>query len=88
MAHSPALGRRKNTIEYFADRAAVAFYLDDSPWGLGGVLVINGCLVSYFLSPLTDIDVAIHGCKIGQSDGQQIRECLAVLVALMIWQSQ
>ena len=52
------------------------------------MLVINGVIVSYFLSPLTATDVAIHGCKIGQSDGQQIWECLAVLVALRIWRSQ
>ena len=79
--HGP-LTRTWTTQEYFADRVAVAFYLDASPWGLGGVLVFNGCIVSYFVPPLSQVDEAIHGCRIGDSKAQQTWGCLAVLVRI------
>ena len=87
LQHGP-LTRTWSVEEYFSNREAVAFYLDASPWGLGGVLVINGVLVAYFLSPLSAIDEAIHGYAIGDCKGQQTWECLAVLVALRIWKAQ
>ena len=62
-------------------------YLDASPFGLGGVLCINGVPVTYFTSPLDANDERIHGQTIGDSVGQQAWECLVVLVALKAWYS-
>jgi len=59
--------------------------LDASPYALGGFLQINGRIVSYFTSPLTDYDVQRFGASIGASDGQQIWEALCLLVALRGW---
>ena len=61
--------------------------LDASPWGLGGVLQINGKLVAYFVSRITTTDARVLGCRIGSSKSQQAFELLCVLVALRAWQS-
>ena len=74
--------------EYYSDRSATAFYLDASPWGLGGILVKDGVIDSYFLSQLTADDCAIHNQSIGDAAGQQIWECLTVLVALTVWKDE
>ncbi len=58
---------------------------DASPWGLGGWLSVNGKVVNHFSDAIASHDETIFGCKIGSSDGQQIWECLAVLVALRLW---
>jgi hypothetical protein len=58
---------------------------DASPWGLGGVLRVNGIILQYFASQLTADDSRILGHELGTSCGQQTWECLAVLVALRLW---
>ena len=58
---------------------------DASPWGMGGWLSIDGRIKEYFACPVTSEDVAMFGVDTGTSAGQQVWECLAVLVAIDLW---
>ena len=68
--------------EFEGNLGSISIYLDASPWGLGGVLFIDGVVYSWFQSRLTHWDEKIHQRSIGDCKGQQVWECLAVLVAL------
>ena len=59
--------------------------LDASPYGLGGVLLIKGIIVSWFSDPLTNEDSQRFRKKLGGAEGQQIWESFCVLVALRLW---
>ena len=61
--------------------------LDASPWGLGGIMEVQGNIVSFFSSPLTNVDSQILGHAIGEASGQQVWESLSALVALRAWKS-
>ena len=61
--------------------------LDASPWGLGGIIEVQGNIVSFFSSPLSDVDSQILGHTIGEASGQQVWESLSALVALRAWKS-
>ena len=63
----------------------MCFILDASPWGLGGILVINSVIVAYFSCPLDAQDEKRFGATIGHSNGQHIWETLCILVALKAW---
>ena len=60
---------------------------DASPWGLGGWLSVGGRITEYFACPITADDIARYGHAIGCNKGQQLWECLAILVAIDLWQS-
>ena len=77
---------REYCLEPFVSRLpSIIMMLDASPFGLGGVLIEDGKIITYFASELTHHDEYIHKQAIGDSRGQQAWECLAVLVALRIW---
>ena len=59
--------------------------MDASPWGLGGILRVNGVFTSYFASALDEHDLSRFGFALGDAKGQQTWECLVVLVALRLW---
>jgi hypothetical protein len=59
--------------------------LDASPWGLGGILVIDDCVHSYFSSELSPYDFELFGFSKGSPDGQQCWESLCALVALRLF---
>ena len=60
--------------------------LTASPWGLGGVLIIDDVPVEYFSSPTSAADAAHLGIPLTRdSKCQQAFEALAVLVALRHW---
>ena len=61
---------------------------DASPWGMGGWLSVDGRIKEYFASPITSEDVSMYGLDTGTPAGQQVWECLAVLVALDIRRNQ
>jgi hypothetical protein len=74
------------TVEaYLRQGVEVEIGTDASPWGMGGWLTIGGWLMNYFAVPITAADEALYGVSIGTADGQQIWECLAVLVAIDLW---
>lgn len=55
------------------------------PLGLGGWLSINGVINKHFCYKVTDYDLELFNITRGSCDGQQVLECLAVLVALKAW---
>ena len=50
-----------------------------------GILIEDGCVVSWFASELTHHDEAIHKQSRGEAEGQQNWEALCVLVAVRCW---
>ena len=59
--------------------------LDASPYGYGGVLVINGVVVAYFADTISRHDVRIMQTEAGKAEGQQTWEALCLLIAMRIW---
>jgi len=59
--------------------------IDASPWGLGGILLINGECKEFFASALTLLDESLFSHVRGSPDGQQVWESLGALVALRLW---
>ena len=70
---------------YLRTGAVVEIGTDASPWGMGGWLTINGAITHYFGCPVTEDDAQKYGFAVGDSDGQQIWECLAMLIAVDAW---
>ena len=62
--------------------------IDASPWGIAGVLLLDGRAQEYFSDALSTHDVEIFKHQIGESDGQQTWEALAALVAIRVWRSR
>ena len=58
---------------------------DASPWGMGGWLTIDGVLKHWYACPVTEADVARFKMPIGDAKGQQLWECLAILIAVDVW---
>ena len=80
--------RRFTTAAYLREGTYVEIGTDASPWGMGGWLSVDGRIKEYFASPITSEDVSMYGLDTGTPAGQQVWECLAVLVALDIWRNQ
>ena len=70
---------------YMQEATDLTFLFDACPWGLGGILVQNGVIISYFISKLTAEDEKHLKVQRGSSKGQQTWETLAVLVGLRAW---
>ena len=58
---------------------------DASPRGLGGILYLDGKPIGWSAYALSDHGERIHPRRRGDSHGQQVWECLAVLVGLRRW---
>ena len=59
--------------------------MDASPWGLGGILVIDAIIHSYFACRLSrDVEVILK-TKNGSDESQQVFEALVILVAFRLW---
>lgn len=59
--------------------------IDVSPWGMGGWLTINDHYTHYFAGGISPEDIDMFSTVAGSYEGQQIWECLAVLVAEDLW---
>ena len=87
--HQPTLIERRFTIEAFLRVGSyVEIGTDASPWGMGGWLQVDGKITEYFACEITEADLNMFGLSIGTPEGQQVWECLAVLVALDLWTSR
>ena len=64
----------------------VQIVTDACPWGLGGVLLVNGTLKNRWACALEDLDLEMLEATRGSPDGQASFEALALLVALRQWQ--
>ena len=58
---------------------------DASPWGMGAALQVAGQFVEFFSIATDPIDEVTLNTSKGSSDGQQVWEALAGLVALRVW---
>ena len=75
-----------STESYNRTGPVVEIGTDASPWGMGGWLSINGCITKFFACKLSDDDSRIFKEDLnGSCTGQQLWECLAILVAIDIW---
>ena len=80
--------RRLRLSCYLHIDTQVDMVLDASPWGIAGILLVNGRPQEYFSDPLSEADVRIFEHQIGQAEGQQVWESLAALVALRQWRQK
>jgi hypothetical protein len=83
--HPLLIERRFTIAAYLREGTYVEIGTDASPWGMGGWLRVDGRIKEYFACPVTSDDVSMFGIETGTPAGQQVWECLAVLVALDIW---
>ena len=58
---------------------------DASPWGMGATLQVSGQFIEFFAIPIDPIDETTLQTPKGSSDGQEVWEALAGLVALRVW---
>ena len=70
---------------YLGNVPTIEIGADASPWGNGGWLSKDGAITHYFAGPITDEDVDFLQIAAGASEGQQVLECLAVLVGVSVW---
>ena len=73
---------------YLGNGMQVAICLDASPWGLGGFLVENATIVTWFACNLSQEEMTLLRITEAESSAQQVVESLAVLVALRAWMSR
>jgi hypothetical protein len=85
--HSGAIIRRYRVSSYLGVSSHVCIMLDASPWGLGGIIMVDSVILEYFADSFTDFDVAMFGHCLGSPDGQQTWEALAMLASLRAWAS-
>ena len=82
---APGIERCFNLYDFLGQGEKVEIGTDASPWGLGGWLSRNGKIVNHFHCPVTDHDLRLFKIVRGECEGQQVLECLAILVAVRIW---
>ena len=82
--HGPLIRERKLPA-YTSSSMDVVNTSDAPPWGLGGVIFVNGEPKEFFKSPITVHDERRFRFKIGDRKGLPICEALSVLVALRVW---
>ena len=63
----------------------VVIIWDASPFGIGAVLCINGAIVEYLHDTPSSFESDLLRLVRGDSESQQVMECLAGLVALRTW---
>mgnify|MGYP002281324822 CR=1 FL=1 len=80
-----SLVRIYRLADYLGEGELTEVVTDASPNALGGYLVEDGEVVEYFEDNITAEDEKILGARTGSSEGQQIWEALALLVALRLW---
>jgi hypothetical protein len=73
---------------YRRSATRIGMHLDASPWGLGGYLSVDGDIVAWFASALSDAELSALQLQRGSSSAQQAVEALCALVALRAWQDR
>lgn len=80
-----SLSRQWFFLSYMSPDINLIMALDASPYGIGGVLIKDGTIITYFADGITTHDSRIFGFERGDDKGQQIWESLCLLVALKTW---
>ena len=70
---------------FHAAAAEITMILDASPYGFGGVLIVNNIVLAYFADIISNHDVRIMKHQPGTAEGQQTWEALCLLIALRAW---
>jgi len=79
--------QRQFDLDFFRPGLSdVEIVIDASPWGLAGILLLDGHPVEYFHDAINDMDTEKFNYDIGSPDGQQVWESLAALIAVKLWQ--
>ena len=79
------LERTFDLITYRGQGKQVCICLDASPWGLGGFLVEESSIISWFACAIGTEEQEILQISTAESAAQQVVEALVVLVALRGW---
>ena len=58
---------------------------DASPWGLGGVIYVDGYPTGFFAQDIQPEDIPKFGIEIGNCACQAILENLAMLIGIRMW---
>jgi len=84
---SDGLVQRRFDLDFFRQGLSdVEIVIDASPWGLAGILLLDGEPVEYYHNAISAVDVDRFGYVIGSPDGQQVWESLAALIGVKLWQ--
>ena len=77
----------KRVLRSYVPPPSLELVIDACPWGLGGYLVALSTqqVLEFFADPLSAEDLSRFNMEVGNAAGQQIWECLAILVALKLW---
>jgi len=79
------LQRKFDVWSHFTTSNKVQIVVDASPWGIGGILIVDKVVKSYSADGISDDDMRILSVVVGDPAYQQVLETLAMLVALRTW---
>ena len=86
LSHEEAGIKRIYTLEHYRGVGSkVVITWDASPYGMGAMLQVDGVITEFFAIPISEDDQRILQTQSGTSEGQQVWESLAGLVALRLW---
>ena len=78
--------KRVYTLEHYRGAGTkVVITWDASPYGMGAMLQLDGVIHEFFAIPISEDDQRILCTEAGTSEGQQVWESLAGLIALRLW---
>ena len=78
--------RRLAVDQYARKGDQVRITTDASPYGMGGVIEVNGSIIARFAEPITEDDIRFNDLsRPPTSADQQVLEALAMLLALRLW---
>ena len=80
-----SLTRSWKLSSYVADAVDVTFNFDAIPFGIGGVLIYLGRIVSWFTDAVAYHDINYLKIDRGKASAQQACEALAALEGMRIW---
>lgn len=78
---------REFPLEPFCHEATVRIATDASPWGIGGVLLINNEPAAWFADQINTEDLRRFNATRGESGFNTLWEALAILVGIRLWRS-
>ena len=82
--HGP-ISRRFTLAAHLNMGRRMCIITDASPFGLGGIITLDGVIIGWFACDVTHWDCDLLQVAWGTSNAQQCFEGLAALVALRLW---
>ena len=84
MVGAGELGRTLDIRDRYVE-ANIRITCDASPWGLGAVLEVQGCITAYLYDEVSQFDAQTLGVQVGSCRSQAVLEALAIAVAVRTW---